>query len=85
MTNPKPTDTRPISTRFITCGQSKGSLGNSTVADTFLGWLQFAGVPFALSFGHKGRFLNTEKNHQDLTVEAGKTRDLGDLAVKGVE
>jgi len=47
MTNPKPTDTRSITTRFITCGQSKGSLGNSTVADTFLGWLQFAGVPFA--------------------------------------
>lgn len=41
------TDTHPITTRFITCGQSKGSLGNSTVADMLLGWLHFAGVPFA--------------------------------------
>jgi hypothetical protein len=51
MTAPKNTEdlkkTDSIKQRFLTAGQSKGSLSKSTLADFLLGWYRFAGVEFS--------------------------------------
>jgi RNA polymerase sigma factor (sigma-70 family) len=63
----------------------KGQPVTTDAAGRFRWDVPFAGVPFVLSFAHKGRFLSTDRELRELTVEAGKTRALGDIRVKAAE
>jgi hypothetical protein len=45
----------------------------------------FAGTEFFLTLGHKGKTLHTDQRVRGLTVAAGETKALGDIAVKAEE
>src|SRR5271156_5757931 len=48
-----------ISRRFITCTQSTGRVGKSTVAEGLISWLRYAGVEFAA--------VDADSQHQTLS------------------
>jgi cellulose biosynthesis protein BcsQ len=48
-----------ISRRFITCTQSTGRVGKSTVAEGLITWMRYAGIDFAA--------VDADSQHQSLS------------------
>jgi hypothetical protein len=65
----------------------QGRLGDGKVTTDVDGQFRhdvpFAGVGVDLTFSHKGKYLETRAPQRGLTVRAGETRALGDIAVTG--
>jgi hypothetical protein len=59
-----------------------GKFATTDDAGKFRADVPFGGLAFDLSFAHKGKFLSTGKPRRGLTVSAGKTVALGDVAVR---
>ena len=50
---------KQIKQRFLTCLQSKGGAGKTTLADMLIGWYRFAGVPYSA--------IDTDLQHRTLS------------------